>query len=155
FFEALPEQPNAAFVVAVHLDPEFRSQLASVLGSRTSMPVTQVERQARLQNNHVYVIAPDRRLVVSDHTVSALPFDEPRARRAPIDLMFRSLAEHRSDNPPYAVILSGAGADGSLGVKAIKESGGIILVQDPNEAEYASMPRSAIAAEVADFVLPA
>src|SRR5262249_55218233 len=79
-------------------------------------------------------------------------FDEPRGRRAPIDLFFRSLAEHRGDG--FAVILTGAGSDGSIGVRAVKEAGGLILVQDPNEAEYPSMPRSAIATGVADFVLP-
>jgi two-component system CheB/CheR fusion protein len=154
FFEALPDEPNAAFVVVVHLDPEFRSQLASILGSRTSMAVTQVEETVRLQNNHVYVIAPDSRLVIAEHMISAVPFDEPRTKRAPIDLFFRSLAEQHTDGFAYAVILTGAGADGAVGVKAIKESGGIVLVQDPNEAEYASMPRSAIAAGVPDFVLP-
>lgn len=153
-FEALPDEPGAAFVVIVHLDPEFRSQLASILGSRTAMPVVQVGQAARLENNHVYVIAPDSRLVIADHTISAYPFDEPRSQRAPIDLFFRSLAEQHTDGFAYAVILTGAGADGAIGVKAIKESGGIVLVQDPNEAEYASMPRSAIAAGVADFVLP-
>jgi two-component system, chemotaxis family, CheB/CheR fusion protein len=154
FFEALPDAPNAAFVVVVHLAPEFRSQLASILSTRTAMPVAQIEQTARLENNHVYVIAPDSRLVIADHTISAFPFDEPRSQRAPIDLFFRSLAEQHTDGFAYAVILTGAGADGAIGVRAIKESGGIVLVQDPNEAEYASMPRSAIAAGVADFVLP-
>jgi two-component system CheB/CheR fusion protein len=154
FFEALPNEPDAAFVVVVHLDPEFRSQLASILATRTSMPVAQVEQTAKLENNHVYVIAPDSRLVIADHTISAFPFDEPRSQRAPIDLFFRSLAEQHTDGFAYAVILTGAGADGAIGVKSIKESGGIVLVQDPNEAEYGSMPRSAIAAGVADFVLP-
>jgi two-component system, chemotaxis family, CheB/CheR fusion protein len=157
FFEALPPEPNAAFVVVVHLAPEFRSQLASILAARTKMPVSQVEQTMRLQNNHVYVIAPDNRLVISDHTISTFPFDQPRSQRAPIDLFFRSLAEQHTDGFAYAIILTGAGADGAIGVRAIKEAGGIVLVQDPNEAEYASMPRNAIAAGVAgvaDFVLP-
>ena len=154
FFEALPDEPDAAFVVVVHLAPEFRSQLASILATRTLMPVVQIEQTMRLEKNHVYVIAPDSRLMIADHTISALPFDEPRSQRAPIDLFFRSLAEQHTDGFAYAVILTGAGADGAIGVRAIKESGGIVLVQDPNEAEYASMPRSAIAAGVADFVLP-
>ncbi|HEX3993514.1 MAG TPA: chemotaxis protein CheB [Acetobacteraceae bacterium] len=154
FFEALPDEPEAAFVVVIHLAPEFRSQLASILATRTPMPVVQIEQAMRLEKNHVYVIAPDSRLMIADHTISAFPFDEPRSQRAPIDLFFRSLAEQHTDGFAYAVILTGAGADGAIGVRAIKESGGIVLVQDPNEAEYASMPRSAIAAGVADFVLP-
>ncbi|HET6308861.1 MAG TPA: chemotaxis protein CheB [Rhodopila sp.] len=154
FFEALPDEPNAAFVVVVHLDPEARSQLASIIAARTAMPVVQVDQTVRLEKNHVYVIAPNSRLVIDDHTISALPFDESRPQRAPIDLFFRSLSDQRSQGFAYAVILTGAGADGASGVKSIKESGGIVLVQDPNEAEYPSMPRNAIAAGVADFVLP-
>ena len=87
-----------------------------------------------------------------DHEISAFAFDEPRGQRAPIDLFFRSLADQLGDG--FAVILSGAGSDGALGARAVKEAGGIILVQDPSEAEYASMPRSAIATGAADFVLP-
>src|SRR5262249_48943599 len=78
--------------------------------------------------------------------------DQPRGQRAPIDLFFRSLAEQQGD--VFAVILTGAGSDGAIGVKAVKEAGGIILVQDPSEAEYPSMPRSAIATGIADFILP-
>ncbi|WP_026621412.1 two-component system, chemotaxis family, CheB/CheR fusion protein (plasmid) [Ensifer sp. WSM1721] len=153
FFDLMPSDTNAAFVVIVHLDPNTRSELASILASRTQMPVTQVEDRARLESNHVYVIPPNRRLKIADGTIAALPFqEEARSARAPIDLFFRSLAEEHGTG--FAVVLTGAGADGTVGVKAIKEAGGIVLVQDPNEAEYASMPRSAIATEVADVVLP-
>lgn len=152
FFDTLPAGTNAAYVVVVHLDPEARSELANILGTHTAMPVTQVEDSVRLAANHVYVIPPNRRLRITDHMIAALPFDEPRGQRTPIDLFLRSLAEQHSDS--FAIILTGAGADGAIGVKAIKEAGGIVLVQDPNEAEYTSMPRSAIATEAADFVLP-
>uniref|UniRef100_UPI00190F422F chemotaxis protein CheB n=1 Tax=Geminicoccus flavidas TaxID=2506407 RepID=UPI00190F422F len=151
-FDSLPDNTGAAFVVIVHLDPDFRSQLASILASRTRMSVEQVEDTVYLEPNKVYVIAPDRRLRIADHMVSALPFDEPRGQRAPIDMFFRSLAEQHNDG--FAIILTGAGGDGAIGVKTVKEAGGIVMVQDPNEAEYSSMPRSAIATQVADFVLP-
>jgi two-component system, chemotaxis family, CheB/CheR fusion protein len=152
FFAALPDSTGAAFVVVVHLDPEHRSEMPAILATRTKMPVVQVGEHMRPQANHVYVIPPDRRLQLVDHEISALEFDEPRGHRAPIDLLFRSLAEQLGDG--FAVILSGAGSDGAIGARAIKESGGIILVQDPSEAEYASMPRSAIATGVADFIMP-
>jgi two-component system, chemotaxis family, CheB/CheR fusion protein len=151
-FEALPERLGATYVVVVHLDPEHQSDLAGILGARTKMPVSQVEATADLEPNHVYVVPPNRRLHITDHEISAVEFDEPRGRRVPIDFFFRSLAERHGDG--FAVILSGAGSDGAIGVKAVKEAGGIILVQDPNEAEYPSMPHSAIATGVADFVLP-
>jgi two-component system CheB/CheR fusion protein len=152
FFAALPEQPGAAFVVVVHLDPQHRSELPSILATKTRMPVVQVTARERLEVDHVYVIPPNRRLQMVDHEISAFSFDEPRGHRAPIDLFFRSLAEQLGEG--FAVILSGAGSDGALGARAVKESGGIILVQDPDEAEYASMPRSAIATGAADFVMP-
>jgi two-component system CheB/CheR fusion protein len=152
-FDALPEKTGAAFVVVVHLDPEARSELSSILAARARMPVAQVgEAAVPLEADHVYVIPPDRRLYITNDELASAEFDEPRGKRAPIDLFFRSLAEHHGDG--CAVILTGAGSDGAVGVRAVKESGGIILVQDPNEAEYPSMPRSAIATGIADFVLP-
>jgi two-component system, chemotaxis family, CheB/CheR fusion protein len=151
-FEAIPDNTGASFVVVVHLDPQFHSELPSILAARTRMPVVQVQGTEKLEANHVYVIPPDRRLHISDREISAAEFDQPRGQRAPIDLFFRSLAEEHGDG--FAVILTGAGSDGAIGVKAVKESGGIILVQDPGEAEYPSMPRAAIATGIADFVLP-
>jgi two-component system CheB/CheR fusion protein len=152
FFSALPRDTGAAFVVVVHLDPDRRSELASLLGARTAMPVVQVSDREKIRANHVFVIPPDRRLEMVDHTISAVPFEEAHGLRSPIDQFFRSVADRLGDG--FAVIFSGAGADGAVGVRAIKESGGIILVQDPGEAEYPSMPRSAIATGVVDVVLP-
>lgn len=153
FFGALPERTGAAYIVVVHLDPAHRSELASIIGSRTKIPVVQLGERQRLEADHVYVIPPDRELQMVDHEIISLEFREPRGQRSPIDLLFRSVAQQVGDG--FAVVLSGAGSDGALGVRAVKEAGGIILVQEPNEAEYASMPRSAIATGVADFVLPA
>jgi two-component system CheB/CheR fusion protein len=153
FFGALPDESiGVAFVVIVHLAPESHSELPAILAARTRMPVTQVYETAPLEPDHVYVIPPDRRLRISDNEIAAQAFDNPRGQRAPIDLFFRSLGEQYGDG--FAVILTGAGSDGAIGLKAVKEGGGIILVQNPDEAEYASMPRSAIATGLADFVLP-
>jgi two-component system CheB/CheR fusion protein len=153
FFDALPAQTGAAFVVVMHLDPERHSELPQILAGHTRMAVKQVDKTEKLQANHVYVIPPDRSVQLIDHKISAAAFDEPRGKRAPIDLFFRSAAERVGDG--FAIVLSGAGSDGAIGVRAVKEAGGIILVQDPQEAEYSSMPRSAIGTGVADFVLPA
>jgi two-component system CheB/CheR fusion protein len=152
FFENMASDSGAAFVVVIHLDPAHRSELAEIVGAHTGMKVLQVHDRAKLVGNHVYVIPPDRRLQLIDHEVCAVEFDEPRGKRAPIDLLFRSAAERLGEG--FAVILSGAGSDGAIGVRAVKEAGGIILVQDPAEAEYSSMPRSAIATGAADVVLP-
>ncbi len=151
FFENLPDDVDAAFVVIVHLDPGHQSELPNILATRTRMPVAQVVGRVALQPRHVYVIPPNRQLLATDHHLALAEFDEPRWQRAPIDIFFRSLAGQHGDD--FAVILSGAGSDGSVGIKAVKEAGGIILVQDPDEAEYGSMPRNAIATGMADFVL--
>jgi len=152
FFESLPDEVGAAFVVIVHLDPEHSSDLARIIGTRTKMPVVEVTQDEPIEADKVYVIPPNRRLLVSSDRISSAPFNEPRGQRAPIDLFFRSVAEQHGDG--FAIVLTGAGSDGAVGVKAVKEGGGLILVQDPNEAEYPSMPRSAIASGVADFILP-
>jgi two-component system, chemotaxis family, CheB/CheR fusion protein len=152
FFEVLPEQTGASFVVVVHLDPDHRSELPQILAGRTRMPVIQVNKTEKLEADHVYVIPPDRRVELIDHEISPTEFEEPRGKRAPIDGFLRSATERTGDG--FAIILSGAGSDGAIGVRAVKEAGGIILVQDPEEAEYSSMPRSAIASGVADFILP-
>src|SRR5271165_533371 len=152
FFESLPNEVNAAFVVVVHLDPTHDSELPNILSARTRMPVTQVTGLTRLEAGRVYIIPPNRQLLATDQHLALADFDEPRWQRAPIDLFFRSLAAQRGDD--FAVVLSGAGSDGAVGIKAVKEAGGIILVQDPDEAEYGSMPRSAVATGLADFVLP-
>jgi two-component system CheB/CheR fusion protein len=151
-FAALPEKVGAAFVVIMHLDPERVSELPNLLAARSEMPVTQVATAMPLKPDCVYVIPPGRELKITDREISAEPFAEPRGRRAPIDHFLRSLAEQQGGG--FAVILSGAGADGAIGVKAVKAAGGIVLVQDPAEAEHPSMPRSAIATEAADIVLP-
>jgi two-component system CheB/CheR fusion protein len=153
FFATIPADTGAAFVVVVHLDPERRSELANILAGRTKMPVLQVNDRAKLEGDHVYVIPPNKRLEMIDHEIATSPFQEARGARSPIDQFFRSAALRVGDG--FAVIFSGAGSDGAVGVRAVKESGGIVLVQDPGEAEYPSMPRSAISTGVVDVVLPA
>jgi two-component system CheB/CheR fusion protein len=152
FFESLPGDVNAAFVVVAHLDPAHQSELPNIIAARTRMPVAKVTGRIPLEPGRVYVVPPNRQLLVADQHLAIAEFHEPRWQQAPIDLFFRSLAAQRGDD--FAIVLSGAESDGSLGVKAMKEAGGIILVQDPEEAEYGSMPRSAIATGLADLVLP-
>ena len=152
FFENLPDHVNAAFVVVVHLDPAHQSELPNILAARTRMPVVQVTGRIPLEPGRVYVIPPNRQLIVANQHLLVAEFDEPRWRRTPIDLFFRSLGAQQGDD--FAIVLSGAGSDGAVGIKAVKEAGGVILVQDPGQAEYSSMPHSAVATGVADFVLP-
>ncbi len=152
FFETLPKDTGMAYVVITHLHPEHESHLAELLQTRTQMPVRQVDSLIKVESNHVYVIPPNRRLVMADGEIDLAEFTEPRGQRAPIDLFFRSLA--RAHPNAVGIILSGGGTDGAVGVKAIKEEGGLLMVQHPDEAQYDSMPRAAIATGLADVVLP-
>lgn len=153
-FEALPTNLGLAYVVVLHLAPDRESELPAILARRTRMPVVQVgDREAtQLRPDHVYVIAPDRKLIITDTSVGAETFDQPRGHRMAIDLLFRSLAETRGDG--FAMVLSGTGSDGTVGAKAVKGRGGLVLVQDPEDAAYGEMPRAVISSGVADVVLP-
>ena len=97
FFESLPDDVDAAFVVVVHLDPGHQSELPNILATRTRMPVAQVSGRVRLEPRRVYVIPPNRQLLVTDKHLAIAEFDEPRWQRAPIDLFFRSLAAQRGE----------------------------------------------------------
>ncbi|HEY2340330.1 MAG TPA: chemotaxis protein CheB [Steroidobacteraceae bacterium] len=153
FFEAVPPNLGLAYVVIVHLAPDHNSELAAIIGRRTRMPVNEVtEQQLKLEPDHVYVISPDRKLEISDTSIGAAPFEDAQGRRSAIDFFFRSLAQSHGDG--FAIVLSGGGSDGAVGAKAVKEAGGLVLVQDPHEAAHEGMPRAVIASELADLVLP-
>jgi two-component system, chemotaxis family, CheB/CheR fusion protein len=152
FFDTMPPDTGMAFVVITHMAPDKESLLPEILQRHTAMPVQPVQAFTAVQPNHVYVISPNRRIIMTDTHLDIEEFEEPRGYRAPIDTYFRSQAEAHRDG--VAIILSGGGADGSVGVKAIKETGGLLMVQDPEEAEHSSMPRATIATGLADVVLP-
>ncbi|WP_316979217.1 chemotaxis protein CheB [Shumkonia mesophila] len=152
FFSRIPDDLGLAYVVIIHLAPDHPSHMSEILTGRTAMPVHQVTDSLQLRPNCVYVIPPDRELVIEGNNVQSREFSQPRGRRAPIDVFFRSVAAGRGDG--LAVVMTGAGSDGALGVKAVKEQGGVVFVQDPAEAEYPMMPRNAIATGVADFIGP-
>ncbi|MCE7029661.1 PAS domain-containing protein [Jiella sp. CBK1P-4] len=151
-FRQLPNDLGLAYVVITHLSPDQPSALHQILAGVTDLPTTQVTDRATLEPDHVYIIPPDRELVIDGDDVRARPFTEARGHRAPVDMFFRSVAKGRGDG--LAVILSGSGSDGAVGVRDIKEAGGVIFVQEPKTAEFPMMPRSAIAMGVADFVAP-
>ncbi len=152
FFAALPADTGLTFVVVVHLSPEHESMLAQLLQPQTKMPVSQVSQRVKMEPNQVYIIPPAKRLFVTDSHLDIADFDEPQGQRLPIDTFFRTLADQHGDGA--AVILTGTGSDGAVGIKAIKERGGLLLVQDPDQAEFDGMPRSAIATGLVDVIAP-
>lgn len=153
FFMQVPEDSDIAYVVILHMSPEHESKLAEILQSSSLIPVTQVRERVKVVPNHVYVIPPNQNLAMTDGHLALTDMIGAEERRSPVDLFFRTLAEANEDRG-VSVILSGTGANGSIGMKRIKEYGGVAFVQDPIEAEYSDMPRNAIATGMADYVLP-
>ncbi|MEN9935387.1 MAG: hypothetical protein RLZZ387_1966 [Chloroflexota bacterium] len=149
----MPDNNGMAFVVIRHLSPDHASSLAEVLQRSTAMPVCQVTEPVRVVPETVYVIPPTKQLLMDDGKIVLTELDHTSGRRAAIDLIFRTLAETHTTHVA-CIVLSGAGADGSVGITRAKEAGGITIAQDPREAEHESMPRSAINTGMIDFVLP-
>jgi two-component system CheB/CheR fusion protein len=149
-----PVDTGMAFVLVFHLDPNHKSVAAELLQRCTAMPVAQVVDPVRLQPDHVYVIPPDRGLTMKDGELLLTERRRNDGRPTVIDHFFRAVARHVGERS-IGVVLSGTGTEGSQGVRAIKEAGGLTLVQAEADAEYSGMPRSAIATGMVDFVLPA
>lgn len=153
FFGKMPPQPGVAFVVVVHLSPQYKSHLPEVLQPHCPMPVQQVTETVPLEPNRIYVIPPNANLDAVDTHLRLSTLEQARPERAPIDHFFRTLAE-TNDGQAIGVVLSGTGSDGTLGLRRIKEHGGVTIAQDPSEAEYDGMPRTAVTSGVVDVVLP-
>src|SRR5690606_37779447 len=138
FFEGLPVDSGFVFVVIVHLSPEHDSAMAEILQRATTMSVVQVRALTKVEPDHIYVIPPAQHLSMTEHHLSLSPVGHERARRMPIDLFFRTLAETHGSQAT-AVVLSGSDADDAIGLKRIKERGGLTLAQDPEEADFKGM----------------
>ncbi len=154
FFGNMPKDNGMAFVVIQHLDPNHVGIMPELLQRITPMKVYQATDQLTVYQNCVYVIPPNKSLSLLNGALHLFDPVESRGLRLPIDIFFRSLAADRQENS-IGIILSGMGSDGSLGLKAIKEKNGIVLVQDPGTAKFDGMPRSAIESVIADIVAPA
>ena len=155
FFSAISDNtdPSMAFVVIQHLDPSHKSMLTDLIGRYTRMPVYEVKDGMVVQPNCVYVIPPNRDMILESGTLQIQEPAGPRGSRLPINLFFRSLALSKLELS-IGIILSGTGGDGTLGARAIKDAGGMVMVQSPESSEYDGMPHSAIAAGLADYILP-
>jgi len=148
----LPVDLGAAIVFVQHLDPKHASMLTELLARATLMPVQQVIDGVPIERDRIYVIAPNTCIGIRNGRLIS-ETRNPAAPHMPIDFFFRSLAEDQGSKA-IGVVLSGTASDGTLGLKAIKEAGGITYAQDPDTAKYDGMPRSAIVAGCVDSVLP-
>ncbi len=153
FLSHVPEKSGMAFVIIQHLDPTHKGILAELLQRITGMKVLQVRDRMEIMPDTVYVIPPNRDMSILHGVLHLFEPTEPRGLRLPIDFFLRSLAEDRHE-ASIGIILSGMGSDGTVGMRAIKEKGGVTLVQAPASAKFDSMPRSAIDSGLADIVAP-
>ncbi len=151
-FSHVPSDNKMAFVVVQHMDPNYKSNLASILSGYTSMKTVPIEDEMIIRPEHVYVIPPNKDLSLINGKLVLLIPEKPHAIRNPIDFFFKNLANDQKENA-ICIILSGFGSDGTEGLKLIKAGGGLAIVQDPNTADSDNMPRSAIKTGQVDFVL--
>ncbi len=153
FFDAMPPDSGMAFVLIQHLAPAHKSHLLELIQRHTQMTVFEAENRVEVQPNCVYVIPPNRDLLLRHRTLYLTPPSMPQGLRLPIDIFFRALAEDQGETA-IGIILSGAGSDGTVGLRAIKEAGGMVMAQDPASASHSGMPGSAVATGLTDYVLP-
>lgn len=155
FFSDIPKDvsPGVAFVIIQHLDPKHKSILSSLIERYTNLPVYEIEEGMNVRPNCIYVIPPNSDLVYREGLLHLLKPAEPHGHRMPIDFFFRSLAEEKKEQA-IGIVLSGTGSDGTLGIRAIKAEGGMVMAQTPESSEYDSMPRSVIDTGLADYILP-
>jgi two-component system CheB/CheR fusion protein len=153
FFQNLPDDSGMAYVVVIHLSPEHESLMANILQRATRMPVLQVNDTVAIQPNEVYVISPGQQLSVDNGNLLTTDMSRAKGRHTTVDHFFRSLAESRGPEA-IGVVLSGGDSDGAIGLKMIKEQGGLTIAQDPAEAEHQGMPLAAIATGMVDWILP-
>ena len=155
FLSRVPAASGMAYIVVQHLDPTHKALLVELLQRATAMHVCEAVESMCVEADVVYVIPPNRELTVVDGALRLAQPAQPRGLRLPIDLLFSSLASDQRARA-VGVVLSGMGSDGTLGLKAIHAQGGLTAAQQPDSAQFDSMPRSAIAAGCADIVaLPA
>lgn len=150
---SLPNDSGMGFVLVQHLAPDHESVLSELLTRSTKMPVVEVREGVKVEADRVYVIPPNKDMSIVDGVLHLAPLQPNRARRMPIDLFLRSLAEDQHGRA-IGVILSGTASDGTLGLHDIKALGGVTFAQEEGSAKYNAMPRNAIAAGNVDFVLP-
>ncbi len=153
FFTHMPENTGMAFILIPHLDPTHKSIMSDLLTRYTKMKIFQAEDGMKVKPNCVYIIPPNKDMSILHGVLQLLEPKEIRGFRHPIDFFFRSLAEDQGERA-ICIVFSGTGTEGTLGLRAVKGEGGLVIVQDPKTAKYDGMPASAVATGLVDYVLP-
>ena len=153
FFKHLTFGSRAAFVVVQHFSPNYKSLMNELLARRTNLLITKVEAPTKIEPGHIYLMTPERNVVVEGGLVKPVDHKKDSKINMPIDLFFHSLGKDQQQCA-IGIVLSGTGTDGSRGIKTIREHGGLVMVQDPEEATFDGMPKAALLSGVADYTLP-
>ena len=153
FFKNMVPKSNLAFIVVQHLSPDYKSLMVELLSKKTEMPVHRAEDGMEVLADNVYLIPPKKNLTIFHGKLLLNDKVANQGINLPIDIFLRSLAEDQGERT-IAIILSGTGSDGTRGVRAIKEFGGMVMVQDEDSAKFDGMPRAAVSTGVADFIMP-
>ena len=140
FFDNVPTDSGMAFVLVQHLSPDFRSLMDEILRRRTEIPIRLVEDGMPVEANHIYLIPPKKEMIISGGKLLLSERERDLERTLPIDVFFRSLAQDCGRHA-IAVVLSGGGSDGSRGILAVHEAGGLVVVQDVESAQFDGMPK--------------
>ncbi len=153
-FSRMPTDSGLAFIVIQHLSPDYKSLMVELLSKKTKIPVHRSVDGMEVKPNNIYMIPPKKNLTIFHGKLILKEKDNNiRGVNLPIDIFLRSLAEDAAEKA-IAIILSGTGSDGTRGVRAVKESGGMVMVQEEVTAKFDGMPKAAISTGVADFILP-
>lgn len=150
FFDHMQENPGVAFVIVQHLSPDYKSFMSELLARHTLIPIDVASDNMKIEKNHIYLIPPRMNMTINNKHLY-LKEIQGRSLNLPIDIFFRSLALDQESNA-IGIILSGTGSDGSLGIRAIKEQGGMTMAQDDQTAKFDGMPRSSISTGLVDFI---
>lgn len=152
FFENLPKDTGMAFVIVQHLSPDFKSLMDELLARHTPLPIHLVEDGMPVEADHIYLIPAKKEMIVSGERLLLSERGRQQELTLPIDVFFRSLAQDYGSKA-VAIVLSGGGSDGSRGISHVHETGGLVLVQDLETAQFDGMPRAAIETGIVDHTL--
>jgi len=152
FVKEIPIDTGLAFVIVQHLSPDYKSLMAELLSKHTLMPVQRIEDGMLVEKNNIYLIPPRKNLTMFHDRLLLKEQVRNEGLNLPVDVFFQSLADDCNERA-IGIILSGTGSDGTRGIRAIKERGGMVMVQDEESAKFNGMPSNAIATGLADFIL--
>jgi len=152
-FSKMPIDTGFAFIIIQHLSPDYKSLMVELLSKKTKMPVHRAEDNMQVLANNIYLIPPKKNLSIFHGKLFLTEQDHSKGINLPIDYFFKSLAEDQGEKA-ICIILSGTGSDGARGLRAIKENGGMVMVQKEDTAKFDGMPRAAIATGLVDFIIP-